>query len=339
MNAVAHAMTSHATSSFEHTDFLQAAGWGNAEVIPMGADAGYRCYFQLKMKGQRALLMDMSRAGYEAGLKAYLDICDYLGGIGLEVPEIYYHDIDMGLAVIEDLGKDSFGDVLRKGHEKEELYRRGTEILIRIKDQAKDNVLSLTSYNDCIIRERLAQFVEFYVPSVTSLSPDKELHESYQQMWQQVEHNLPPAVNTFCHADYHLENLIWCPDREEGYGLIDFQDAFWGPQPYDLLNLLEDARTSVPDEIKNKMKALYCEGMSAEERQVFEDWYVVLSAHFHSRVLGLFLKLHKERGMEQYLPHVPRLQNYIKGNLDNPVLAPLKKWLEDHQVSLDAAPA
>ena len=131
---------------------------------------------------------------------------------------------------------------------------------------------------------------------------------------------------------------MWRPESEEGYGLIDFQDAFWGPLPYDLLNLLEDARQSVALEMKTEMKNRYCAGMGTLERSIFEDWYTVLSAHFHCRVIGLFVKLYQERGMDQYLEHIPRLQAYITDNLDNPVLAPLKEFIESHNIRLDTSP-
>jgi len=128
---------------------------------------------------------------------------------------------------------------------------------------------------------------------------------------------------------------MWRPDTPQKYGLIDFQDAFWGPLPYDLLNLLEDARQTVPDDIKAAMKDLYCTDMNAEERKTFDEWYVLLSCHFHCRVLGLFVKLKQERGMDEYLCHIPRLQGYIKEHLKNPIMQPLKEFIERYAVSLD----
>ena len=318
--------------------FLNKAGWGDVECVSMGADAGLRRYYSLEGNGKSALLMDMSRAGYEADLNAYLKIAGYLRDAGVRVPEIYHYDLQSGLSIIENLGDDSFGDAVRHGEDKKTLYRMATDVLIAIRDNGEDNTLSLGGYNQTLIRDRLKQFVDFYVPSVTGEPASEKLQAEFQSIMAQIEKSLPLCPQGFCHADYHLENLIWRPETEEKYGLIDFQDGFWGPLPYDLLNLLEDARQTVPEDIKTEMKARYCADMDDSERKAFDDWYVLLSVHFHCRVVGLFIMLAKERQMTQYLEHIPRLQAYIRTEIENPALAPLKEWLERHNIPLDKTP-
>jgi len=75
--------------------------------------------------------------------------------------------------------------------------------------------------------------------------------------------------------------------------------------------------------------------MSVGEREAFDLWYVYLSAHFHCRVIGLFIKFAKENGGVEFLAHIPRLQNYIKQNLQRPVLEPLKEFVEKNDISFD----
>ena len=45
-------------------------------------------------------------------------------------------------------------------------------------------------------------------------------------------------------------------DDLERIGLLDFQGAVSGPLPYDLANLLEDARKTLPKPLKAKLKAV-----------------------------------------------------------------------------------
>lgn len=318
--------------------FLKEAGWGDASVTPLTGDAGLRRYFRLEKESDKALLMDMSRAGYEAGLEAYLTIAKYLEANDIRVPRIYAQSLESGLAVIEDMGAESFGDIRKSGKEHDRLYEVATDILIKIRTQANSNDLKLESYKDGRIFARLIQFVDFYKPAVTKQETTDDDRTEFRGVWTQIENSLPPCPMGFCHADYHLENLVWRPESDNKYGLIDFQDAFWGFAGYDLLNLLEDARVSVPEALKAKMKDRFCAEMDETERAIFDDWYVVLSAHFHCRVIGLFVKLYVERGMDQYLVHIPRLQAYIKKNLENPVLSPLKEFVEKHNISLDISP-
>ena len=73
-------------------------------------------------------------------------------------------------------------------------------------------------------------------------------------------------------------------------------------------------------------------------KKVFENWYTLMSMHFHCRVIGLFIKFARENGGTQFLAHIPRLQGYITENLKNPILSPLKEWLDRYQIKFDEAP-
>jgi aminoglycoside/choline kinase family phosphotransferase len=284
--------------------------------------------------------MDMSRAGIlETGLAEFIKVDEFLNNNDIKAPQIYAHDLDQGLALIEYLGDTSFGDALKQGTDAETLYGAATDILIQIRKADSTNNLKLNGYKDTLIWKRVPQFVDYYMPlavgdGVGRLTTQAD-HDAFQQVWNDIEVALPSCPMSVCLGDYHLENLIWRPDATPPYGVIDFQDAFWSPQPYDLLNLLEDARVSVPQNIKDQMMAQYCADMDATERQIFKDWYVVMSAQFHCRVIGLFVKFARENSGVEFLAHIPRLQAYIINNLKNPVLKPLKDWLEGHKVSFE----
>lgn len=318
--------------------FLDKSGWDNSTLVPMRADAGLRLYFKVTKAEKSVLLMDMSNVSYDGAFDAYIKIARYLKTIGVRVPEIYNISEQQQLCLIEILGHESFGDALKSSIKKSLIYEKATDILIRLKEGATQNDLGLVSYKKSRVGVNLPQFVDYYMPAATQKPTTNQDRQDIEEVWAAIEKNLPPCPMGFCHADYHLENLMWRPESDEGYGLIDFQDAFWGFQGYDLLNLLEDARVSVPANIKEAMKDRYCDGMGTLERSIFDDWYVVLSAHFHCRVIGLFVKLYQERGMDQYLVHIPRLQGYIRENLKNPVLAPLKEFIERHNISLEKSP-
>jgi len=320
----------------DFSDFLKGTKWESFDLIPMSADMGLRRYFRLEKENETALLMDMSRAGIlETGLKEFIVVAEFLQKNNVRVPEIYKYDLEIGYAVIENLGKTSFGDALREGVSPVEIYKHASQVLVDINKTNSENVLELGGYKETLIWERLSQFVDYYMPIGAGRKTTQADHEEFQNVMMKIEKTVPPCPMGFCHADYHLENLIWRDNENDRAALIDFQDAFWGFNGYDLLNLLEDARATVPDDIKQSMKALYCENMSAEERQTFDDWYVLMSCHFHCRVIGLFIKFARENGGVEFLEHIPRLQGYIKDNLKNPILAPLKDFMEKHKISLD----
>src|ERR1700731_2934822 len=49
---------------------------------------------------------------------------------------------------------------------------------------------------------------------------------------------------TFVHRDYHSRNLL--VTAQDNPGILDFQDAVWGPVTYDLASLLKDCYIAWP---------------------------------------------------------------------------------------------
>ena len=315
--------------------FLTDHGWSDAEFQTMGADMGLRRYAKLLRGKDTALLMDTSRCGERESLNNFIKIADYLRDFGVNTPKIYHYDLGTSLSIIEQLGEESLGFKKNNNHDPNEIYQIAIHALVTIKNEAKSNDLNLTNYNDTHLRECLDQFVDYYVPVASSHEAGRNIQDEFQSTLKEIEENLPPCPMGFCHADYHLENLMWCSDKEGGYGLIDFQDAFWGFCGYDLINLLEDARQTVPNDIKTEMKNIYCSDMTEKEREIFEAWYTYLSMHFHCRVIGLFIKFAKENGGTEFLAHIPRLQGYIKQNLKDPLMKPLNEFMIKNQISFD----
>jgi len=318
-----------------YADFLAGSDWQDCALQSMGFDMGNRKYFKLDNGTHIALLMDMSKAGLECGLSEYVKIDEYLAKLGIRVPQIYKSDVNAGFALIESLGTESYGDRLRNGHDRQTLYPVLTKVLVDIKNKTTQNDLDLVDFDRSIPRSKLDFFTQNYMPAATGKLFDSNDLYGFNKILDEVQKAAHPCAKILALGDYHLENAIWMDGEDEPYGLIDFQDAFWVQQPYDLVNLLEDARQDVPEDIKRDMKALYCEGMSDEEKQGFEDWYLILSVIFHIKVLGQLVKYNLERGRTEYNSFIPRLQKYLIKELEHPLARPLKQWLADKNVPFD----
>ena len=318
-----------------YSDFLKDTDWQDCKLQSMGFDMGYRKYFRLDNGERTCLLMDMSKAGLECGLDQYVQIDEYLASLNIRVPALYKYDLQSGFSIIEDLGSTSFGDCLREGMDRKQFYPIATKVLIELKDKATQNDLDLVPFDRSTPRSKLDFFAQYYIPAITRKPFDQNDLYEFNKVLDEVQSAAHPCAKTAALGDYHLENLIWMENEPEHYAVIDFQDAFWVQQPYDLVNLLEDARQDVPKDIKRDMYELYCENMSAEEKQGFDDWYIILSMIFHIKVLGQLVKYRKERGRKEYDSFIPRLQNYLKKEMEHPLLKPMKNWLSEKQVHFD----
>jgi N-acetylmuramate 1-kinase len=267
-----------------------------------------------------------------AELKTFIRLAEWLRGAGLKAPQLYDVNEGKGYAVLEDLGQVSFGKAMREGGYRGEFYTLACDVLRQMKNSGIP--AGLPPYSGSRIDENRRQIVDYYIPLVTKKSNKNNILNGFLEVIDGIKSQLPACPQGFVHADFHVENLMWRP--EEGgvkrCGIIDFQDALLGPLPYDLVNLLEDARVDVAPELRIAMMDRYCDGMTPEEKQSFKQWYRFLGTQFHCRVIGLFIKLAAEQSRDQYLVHIPRLQNYILEGLNDPVLAPLKVFFEKEKI-------
>ncbi|MCB9976108.1 MAG: phosphotransferase [Rhodospirillales bacterium] len=313
-----------------------AAEIGCESLTPLPRDVSPREYSRAIRKGEEFILMRYPVADEKnrAELKQFLNIAAWLMENGIRAPLVFEKDMERCHAFLEDLGDTSFGRALREGQDRVELYTLATDVLRRLKECQAPSYLP--PFRDSRIRANIRQLVDYYAPFIRGQRlPETSIHR-YLSVWTAIEQSLPPCPQGFLHADYHLENLMLQETGEgiERCALIDFQDALRGPVPYDLVNLLEDARMDVPEDLQLQLIDRYCEGMNAKERQAFDLWYRVLGTQFHSRVIGLFIKLAAEQNRDEYLIHISRLQQYLEKHLQHPVLEPLQDWFNKEGVDL-----
>lgn len=259
----------------------------------------------------------------------FLKIARWLREIGLSAPEIYDVDEAAGFVLMQDLGMTDFKTAMAKGEDKSKLYGLAHDVLKFLSDQKPD--FELPPYYESEIHHGHMQIMDWYVPAVRKRQNEDGLREEYWNLWEGIEKSLPPCPQGFQHIDYHVENLIWMPGEAglKQCGLLDFQAAMIGPQPYDLVNLLEDARINVPQDIQKDILSGYDENYRA--------WLRILGTQFHCRVIGLFVKLPVMAGKMKYVEHIPRLQHYLYEGLQDPLLLPIRRFFDDLGVDFNSS--
>lgn len=328
-------------------DFLTRTGWDKAHISAVGEDSAFRRYFRLKASdGRTAILMEAVPDGSAYvtpghNMKDFIRISTYLRGLGLSAPEIFESDLEEGYLLLDDFGSTSFKIALDNGTNREELYALATDVLKFLRENAKAGDIVLPEYYASHVHTGRRRLVDWFMPAQRGMLNADGLVEEYLGVWDAIEKSLPPVPQGFLHIDYHFENLMWMPARS-GYdrcGILDFQGAMTGPVPYDLANLLEDARVDVPADLRDAMLDRFCAGMKPDEEQNFRNWYRVLATQFHCRVLGQFIRLAVRDGKPRYMQYLPRVAGYIAAGLKDPVLAPLKNWLDAQGVTFENLPA
>ncbi|MGH1398102.1 MAG: aminoglycoside phosphotransferase family protein [Alphaproteobacteria bacterium] len=311
----------------EREQFLQTHGWSIISTV--GQDSSIRRYFRLRKGEQTAILMEtvpdhspQSTPGHS--IADFVRISKWLNEIGANAPDIYAIDAERGLLILEDFGGICFKYAVLSGENAHDLYDVAAKTLEHI--AAQNCPLDLPQYYDSHVHLRHRRIIDYYLPLLRGQANEAGLVEAYRSVWAGIEGTLPLCPQTFVHVDYHAENLMYLP-KEGGVkrcGILDFQGAMIGPAPYDLANLLEDARADIPADIKAAI-------LDAKDEN-FRAWYRILATQFHCRVIGQFIKMAAMDGNDSYLKHIPRLQSYLIEGLKDPLLVPLAQFFKENDI-------
>ena len=302
--------------------FLACNGWAGAEILPLAADASFRRYFRVRRDGRNAVLMDAPPQHDDP--RPFIAVAEWLVENQFSAPRIMASDLDQGLVLLEDFGDIRMRETLDDNPALERgLYREVVSLLAIL---ARQPAMALKPYDLNEYQRELAIFTDWYCPDL-GLEVDVA---GYTALWDRllapVIAQTQPAVTVL--RDYHAENIMLIKGREgiARLGLLDFQDALAGHPAYDLASLLQDARRDVSAGLEDEMLRHY--HTISSPAAGFDDAYHVLAAQRNLKILGIFTRLWRRDGKPRYRSFQPRMWGYVERSLNQPVLAPLKAWLD-----------
>ena len=141
----------------------------------------------------------------------------------------------------------------------------------------------------------------------------------------------------FVHRDYHSRNLMVSgTDYPENPGVIDFQDAVYGPITYDLVSLYRDAYVGWEEGEELDFVIRYWEMARAAGLPVHADFdefyraYEWMGAQRQIKVLGIFARLCHRDGKDGYVNDMPRVMAYLRRTCERYLdLRPLARLLDE----------
>lgn len=304
-------------------------GWLRAARSPLAGDASFRRYERITEQDRCAVLMDAPPDRED--IVPFIDVDEQLCRWGLSAPKILARDVEEGLLLLEDLGDDLYSRVLKHSDDKEtELYEAAVDVLIHIAGQSEG--LQAPAYDDEKLLRESELFCEWYLPQVVGGQQAAAISGEFMKL---VEALLPVCrrvPDCLVLRDYHADNLLWLPDRENNkrVGLLDFQDAVIGPVTYDLVSLLEDARRDVKPETVKNMLQHFSEAFPAMDEETFKASYAAMGAQRNLKIIGIFVRLCVRDGKPHYLDYLPRVWNHLEQDIEHPELEALKSWINTH---------
>jgi aminoglycoside/choline kinase family phosphotransferase len=150
--------------------------------------------------------------------------------------------------------------------------------------------------------------------------------------FQRIIQNNMAQPRVYVHRDYHSRNLMV---TEPNPGILDFQDAVYGPITYDIASLFKDAyirweEADVLDWLIRYWEKARKAGLPvhADFSEFFRD-YEWVGVQRHLKVLGIFARLHHRDGKEGYLKDLPLVMDYLRRACERYIdLKPLLRLLD-----------
>ena len=318
--------------ALEITEFLSQHGWDTADQMPLEADFSPRRFARLRQEdGRRAILMD---ADPDQKTPEFTDIAKLLRGVDVSAPNILAFDLEHDLVLMEDFGSRNIGRSLDGGAEALPLYRRATDVLVRIHQRFEPGMakgLDLPTFGGALFASQVEMFLDEYIPHATGREATREAGESFRAAWKNALKGIEALPQTLMLRDYMPDNLMDLTDGR--VGVLDFQDGGFGPSAYDLASLCEVVRRDGGDALLSEMIAYYHE--QAKPALSLTDLTRachVLAAQRHMRILGIIAR-RARKGQPDKLGYVPRIWAYLRQLLRDEALSPVHDWVTKNNIS------
>jgi aminoglycoside/choline kinase family phosphotransferase len=312
------------------------------------ADASFRRYFridELATGADARSFIIMDAPPDKENSEPFVKIAKLMAGAGLLVPEVLDWHTTNGFMLLTDLGThtmldaidplDTYARTSSSVTKNLSLYDQAVDALIQWQLASKPSVLP--PYDDALLRRELQLFPDWYIAKYRGLTLSDAQQTTLQTAFDRiVAHNLnSPSV--YVHRDFMPRNLMMPYAHLTGHslGVLDFQDAVYGPITYDIASLMRDAFLSWEEDFCLDVTIRYWQKARGKGLPVgndFGDFYKAvewMGLQRHLKILGIFARLTLRDGKPKYLADTPRFISYVRATCNRYIeLKPLLRLID-----------
>lgn len=299
-------------------------------LAPASADASFRRYFRVSFEDGAPSRIVMDAPPAHEDCRPYLHVARLFAAAGAHVPEVFATDLEQGFLLLSDLGDTTYLSALNAGNAPA-LYADALDALIRIQQASRPGVLP--EYDCALLARELDLFPEWYVGRHLGHTLSEAEDAALRQCFERILAVNLAEPRVFVHRDYHSRNLMVTRPNP---GVLDFQDAVYGPVTYDLVSLFKDAYVEWDEGLTLDWLIRYWEKARRAGLPVHPDFaafhrdYEWMGVQRHVKVLGIFARLWHRDGKDGYLADMPRVARYLRRACERyRDLAPLARLLDD----------
>lgn len=301
-------------------------------------DASFRRYFRLDVLPElRAKLGDtliaMDAPPERENVPAFLHVDGLLFEAGVTVPAIVARDVERGYLLLSDLGTTTYLQRLDSDNASF-MYSDAIDALIAFQLTSAPGVLP--EFDRAFVLREMQLFPEWFVARHLGVTMTPAQQASLDKVFETITANVLAQQQVFMHRDYHSRNLMWL---EEGTlsnpGVLDFQDAVYGPVTYDLASLMRDAYIQWDEEFVLDWVVRYWQSAKKVGLPVNPDIdafyrdFEFMALQRHLKILGIFCRLNYRDGKPVYMGDLPTVLDYVRKTANRYIeLKPLVRLLD-----------
>jgi len=284
-------------------------------IRPASNDASFRRYFRVDAGAGSLIAMDAPPP--QEDCRPFVHAARVFGEAGLRVPAVLEADLERGFLLLEDFGGETLLDRLQGPTAPDEaqidrLYRGATGALLDMQAASRPGVFP--DYDRALLERELMLYPDWYLARHREATLSDADRNTLRAAFDALLANNLAQPRVYVHRDYHSRNLMVLPGDEAATpGILDFQDAVYGPVTYDLVSLLRDAYVAWPEERQLDWAVRWWESARKRGLPVPGDfggfWRDLewMGLQRHLKVLGIFARLHHRDGKDRYLADMPRV--------------------------------
>ncbi|KTD31385.1 MULTISPECIES: aminoglycoside phosphotransferase family protein [Legionella] len=287
-------------------------------LTPLAGDASFRRYFRLHYKGITRVVMDAPPN--KETIEPFVAIAHLLSAHGVHTPHLHASDKKQGFALLDD-----FGDILLlhalSTETADRLYKAAMDTLNTLQLGTLSKAAQLPPFDKSFILYELNVFKEWFLHAYLKLelTPKEEALINQTFDWLSEEIRQQPRV--LIHRDYHSRNIMLLEQADTiKLGIIDFQDAMYGPFTYDLVSLLKDCYIQWPrEQVMSWLTYFYQQSSIAKQYSLpeFIRAFDYCGLQRHLKVLGVFSRLYLRDSKPNYLRDLPLTLHYVIACLES----------------------
>jgi len=249
--------------------------------------------------------------------RPFIAVARLFADAGVNVPQVLAQDLDRGFLLLTDLGNTTYLSALNEAALDQGvangLYLASNDALIRIQQASRPGVLA--EYDRTLLTRELMLFPEWYVAKHLGVAMKDDQKTLLDTVFERLLANNLAQPQVYVHRDWHSRNLMVSDPTP---GILDFQDAVYGPITYDLASIYRDAYVQWDEEMQLDWVIRYWEKARAARLPVREDFgefwrdFEWMGAQRQIKVLGIFARLYHRDSKDGYLKDMPRVMHYLR---------------------------